>query len=191
MARKKTAKKPAEVTETAPSEESSAVQPADATELPEPPSREATAMSFSPGEAREIAEADQLKPEGHAAALGRSGSARSESGLPEYVGGPRPTMTISLSDYSGGPVMHLQRSLRFNQIQIRFEHGQPDEQYLARLKQAGWSDRTQSEGVWTKQIDREARWQSVAQIEQEFSSLANDIRKDRGLSPVWQGLALA
>jgi hypothetical protein len=187
---KKTAKKQAEATEAAPLEESYVIQSVANTGQDEQPPGEATAISRSPVEARESAEADQPQRSGHAAAVGRSGFAGSESGAPEYVGGPRPTMTINLRGYSGGPVMHLQRSLRFNQMQIRFEHGQPDEQYLARLKQTGWSDRTQGEGVWTKQIDRESRWQSISQIEQEFSSLANDIRKDRGLSPVWQNLAI-
>ena len=59
------------------------------------------------------------------------------------------------------------------------------------LKRAGWRDRTEEEGVWTKQIDRDARWQSVAQMEQEFRSVANAIRKDKGLEPALEGMAVA
>jgi hypothetical protein len=92
---------------------------------------------------------------------------------------------------SGRPTMHLLRSLRFNQMQIRFDQGQPDEQHLAMLKRSGWLDRTEAEGVWTKQIDPNARWQSVDQMEHEFRSIANAIRKDRGLEPALQSLALA
>jgi hypothetical protein len=76
-------------------------------------------------------------------------------------------------------------------MQILFDQGQPDEQSLTMLKRAGWIDRTESEGVWTKQIDQNARWQSVDRMEQEFKAMANAIRKERGLEPVLQTLALA
>jgi hypothetical protein len=69
-------------------------------------------------------------------------------------------------------------------MQIRFDGAQPDEQYPAMLVKAGWKDRTQEEGVWTKQIDRNARWQSVQQMEREFQEVANSIRRDKGLGPV-------
>ena len=101
-----------------------------------------------------------------------------------YAADPRPTITVSLSGYAGGPTMHLLRSHRFRQMQISFEQGQPDERHLAMLRQAGWTDRRESEGVWTKQIDPNARWQSVARMEQEFKAIANAIRKDRGSGPV-------
>jgi hypothetical protein len=104
---------------------------------------------------------------------------------------PRPWMTVNLSDYSGGPTVHLLRSHKYKQIQIRFDKSQPDEQYLAMLKQAGWKDRTESEGVWTKQIDPDARWQSVAQMEQEFKDVANAIREAKGMKPVLETRARA
>jgi hypothetical protein len=69
-------------------------------------------------------------------------------------------------------------------MQVKFDHGQPDEQYLKMLTDMGWRDRTESEGVFTKQIDPDARWQSVAKMEEEFKRVANAIRKDRGLGPV-------
>ncbi len=59
------------------------------------------------------------------------------------------------------------------------------------LRQAGWTDRTEIEGVWTKQIDPNARWQSVDQMEKEFKVIANAIREERGLEPVLERLTLA
>jgi hypothetical protein len=79
----------------------------------------------------------------------------------------------------------------FKQMQIRFDNGQPDERHLAMLRRAGWTDRRESEGVWTKQIDPNTRWQSVARMEQEFKAIANAIRKERGMEPVLAGLTLA
>ena len=40
-------------------------------------------------------------------------------------------------------------------------------------------------------IDPNARWQSVQQMEREFKAVANAIRKDKGLEPVLEGLAMA
>jgi hypothetical protein len=59
------------------------------------------------------------------------------------------------------------------------------------LAQAGWKDRTEAEGVWTRQIDREARWQSVRAMEQEFKAVANAIRWEKGLEPALEGMAVA
>ena len=106
----------------------------------------------------------------------------------EYAADPHEKISVSLSDVRGGPSMHLLRSHKFRQMQVRFNNGQPDEQYLEMLKQAGWKDRTQEEGVWTKQIDPNARWQSVAKMEEEFKAVANAIREDKGLGPVLEGL---
>ena len=106
-----------------------------------------------------------------------------EAGKPAYAPDPHEKFSVSLSNVKGGPAMHLLRSHRYNQMQVRFDGEQPDEHYLAMLKQKGWRDRTEEEGVWTKQIDRNAKWQSVAKMEQEFKEVANAIRKDRKLSP--------
>jgi hypothetical protein len=103
---------------------------------------------------------------------------------PAYAADPHEKISVSLSGTPGGPAMHLLRSHKYNQMQIRFDRGQPDEQYLKILTDAGWKDRTASEGVFTKQIDRDARWQSVREMEQEFKDVANAIRKDKGLGPV-------
>lgn len=104
-----------------------------------------------------------------------------------YPADPNTKISVSLSDTNGGPSMHLLRSHRFNQMQVRFDGQQPDEQHLAMLKEAGWRDRTQEEGVYTKQIDRDAKWQSVAQMEREFKAVANAIRESKGLGPVLDG----
>lgn len=111
--------------------------------------------------------------------------------VPVHALDPRPTLSVSLTDAKGGPAGHLLRSHKFNQMQIRFDGQQPDEPHRLMLKQAGWRDRTEEEGIWTKQIDREHRWQSVKQMEEEFRSVANAIRKDRGLEPAFEGLAVA
>lgn len=108
-----------------------------------------------------------------------------------YVADPQARISVSLSDHRGGPAIHLLRSQKFNQVQIRFDREQPGEQAIAMLKDAGWRDRTESEGVWTKQIDRNARWQSVQQMEREFKSVANAIRQGKGLKPALEGLAIA
>ncbi len=110
---------------------------------------------------------------------------------PLHAPDPRPWQSVSLSDHRGGPAMHLLRSQKFNQMQIRFDREQPDEKYLAMLAQAGWKDRTQAEGVWTKQIDKDARWQSVDKMEREFKEVANAICKSKGMEPVLEGLAVA
>jgi hypothetical protein len=107
---------------------------------------------------------------------------------PAYAPDPHEKLSVSLSDVRGGPAMHLLRSHRYNQLQVRFDHGQPDEKFLKMLTDAGWRDRTQEEGVFTKQIDRDAKWQAVARMEEEFKHVANEIRQSRGLGPVLKEL---
>jgi hypothetical protein len=100
---------------------------------------------------------------------------------------PRGVMSASLGDTKGSPRMRLLRSHKFKQMQVEFEQ-QPEPKYLAMLKEAGWTDRTESEGVWTKQVGQ-GQWQPVADAERLFKDIANAIRKDKGLEPVMQGLA--
>lgn len=114
-----------------------------------------------------------------------------ETDQPAYAADPHPKISVSLSDVRGGPEMHLLRSHKFKQMQVRFNREQPDEQYLKMLTDAGWKDRTESEGVFTKQINPNARWQSVAKMEQEFKAVANAIREARGLGPVLGGAKAA
>jgi hypothetical protein len=103
---------------------------------------------------------------------------------------PRTLISVSLSPHQGGPSMQLLRSHRYKQLQIRFERQQPDDQYLARLKEAGWTDRSETEGIWTKQIPP-GEWRPVADAERLFKEIANAIRKDKGLEPVLQEHSVA
>jgi hypothetical protein len=161
--------------------------------------RKAASVAPSAAEATtEAAPAIKLAPE-HAPAGEASGepttarrprktAREGEDGNPAYAADPHEKISVSLSDVPGGPEMQLLRSHKYKQMQIRFNKGQPDERYLDILKQAGWRDRTQEEGIWTKQIDPNGRWQSVAKMEQEFKDVANAIRADKGLGPVLEGL---
>jgi hypothetical protein len=110
------------------------------------------------------------------------------SDQPAYAADPHEKITVSLSHVKGGPAVHLLRSHRFRQMQIQFDREQPGEKYLKMLKDAGWTDRTESEGVFTKQIDPNARWQSVQKMEREFRDIANAIREGKGMGPVLDGL---
>ena len=107
---------------------------------------------------------------------------------PVYAADPHEKISVSLNDIAGGPSMHLLRSHKYKQMQVRFDREQPDEHYVKMLTDAGWKDRTQSEGIFTKQIDPNARWQSVAKMEEEFKAVANAIREAKGLGPVLEGL---
>jgi hypothetical protein len=187
MPRKKKTAKSAEPAETAMPQAAPAITAATESE-PHSERGDRPLPATDAGNTTELNRARMQTPE---ATDGRAGFARAVAGNPEYTGGPRPVLTVNLSVYSGGPAMHLQRSLRFKQMQIRFDQGQPDERHLAMLKRAGWSDRTESEGVWTKQIDENARWQSVAGMEREFKAVANAIREEKGMEPVLAGLSLA
>jgi hypothetical protein len=83
---------------------------------------------------------------------------------------PRGVMSASFGDEKGSPRMRLLRSHKFKQMQIEFEQ-QPDQKYLAMLKEAGWTDRTESEGVWTKQVGQ-GQWQPIADAERLFKEVA-------------------
>ena len=191
MARKRKATKSGEVGEAARPQETTETRPADeAVTVPET-SSEIEDRSLP---ARDLIETGEVDQPGRPKAQATDDSpkfAKAVAGGPEYIGGPRPTMTVNLSGYSGGPSMHLLRSLKYKQIQIRFDQGQPDERFMAMLKRTGWTDRTESEGVWTKQINPDERWQSVDRMEKEFKAIANAIRQDRGMEPVLEKLALA
>jgi hypothetical protein len=115
---------------------------------------------------------------------------KAASSGPSHPADPHEEISVRLCEIPTGPSMHLLRSHRFRQMQIRFDHGQPDEHFLAILKRAGWTDRSESEGAWTKQIDPNARWQSVRDMEHEFKEVANAIRTSKGLEPALAGLSI-
>jgi N12 class adenine-specific DNA methylase len=100
---------------------------------------------------------------------------------------PRGIMSASLGD--DGRVQLL-RSHQYRQMQIRFDR-QPDEKYLMMLKETGWRDRTQEEGIWTRQIPKEESWKTVIDAERIFEKIANAIRQDKGLEPVHLERAVA
>jgi len=56
--------------------------------------------------------------------------------------------------------------------------------YKLMLKEAGWRDRTEEEGIWTKQIPRDSGWQPAADAERLFKQIANEIRAAKGLGAV-------
>jgi hypothetical protein len=85
--------------------------------------------------------------------------------------------------------MHLLRSHRFKQMQLRSDEPL-DEKYLVMLKEAGWRDRTEEEGIWTKQIPT-GSWQTVLDAERLFERIANGMRADKGLEPVLEGASVA
>ena len=87
--------------------------------------------------------------------------------------------------------MHLLRSGKYNQMQIRSEEPLPEKQQ-AMLRDAGWKDRTEQEGIWTKQLPRgedehgnkREKWKDAADAERVFKQIANDMRADKGLGTV-------
>jgi hypothetical protein len=103
---------------------------------------------------------------------------------------PRPIITINLADDLGGPKAELLRSYQFKQMQIRFTGERPDEKYRTVLHKAGWRDRTESEGIWTKQVPT-GMWQPVADAERLFKEIANGIRVDKGLPKVTLAMGTA
>ena len=72
-------------------------------------------------------------------------------------------------------------------MQMKFDQD-PDDKYKAMLHEAGWRDRTEEEGNWTKQIPTDSGWQPAADAERLFKQIANEIRADKGLRAV-MGLA--
>jgi hypothetical protein len=149
------------------------------------------AMAEATPEHAPVTESTPEAASGLAAKVLTEQSKGAAAGGPAYAADPHPLISVSLGEFRGGPAMHLLRSHRFRQMQIRFDREQPDEKCLAMLGHAGWTDRSQSEGIWTKQIDPDARWQSVQQIEREFKEVANAIRKGKGLETALEGMAMA
>ena len=96
---------------------------------------------------------------------------------------PRELKTVALGPSNANPKMQLLRSFRWRQMQIRFDQ-EPDDKYKLMLTDAGWTDRTKAEGIWTKQIPKDSGWQPAAEAERLFKQIANQIRADKGLSAV-------
>ena len=77
--------------------------------------------------------------------------------LPEI----REMKSINLGPDRDSPRLRLLRNYRFNQIQIRSDEELP-QAAREQLQAAGWKDRTEEEGIWTKQLPpRRARTRST------------------------------
>jgi hypothetical protein len=96
-----------------------------------------------------------------------------------------------------GDKLRLLRSDRFKQLQIKAD-GELPPAVQERLKAEGWKDRTEDEGIWTKQLPQPgpdgqeptpSRRKMVFDAERLFEEIANQIREDRGMPPVRLGMA--
>ena len=109
----------------------------------------------------------------------------------------RELKSINLGPDRDSPRLRLLRSYRFNQIQVRSDEELP-QAAREQLQAAGWKDRTEEEGIWTKQLPPRPRqdaegpgpatpgWPTVVEAERLFHELANAIRADKGLPSVGQ-----
>jgi hypothetical protein len=154
-----------------------------------PKARKAEPVTTAAETTPEHTPAITMAGQGATAAAVQEPPAQKAAGQSDYAPDPTPVTSVNLSGTKDGQSMQLLRSHRFKQMQVKFEGAQPDEQYLKMLTDNGWKDRTESEGVFTKQIDQDARWQSVQKMEQEFREVANKIRQDRKLPPVLELVA--
>jgi hypothetical protein len=104
--------------------------------------------------------------------------------------------SIKLSPDRNSPRLRLLRSYRFNQMQIRSDAPLP-EAAAEKLKAEGWKDRTEQEGIWTKQLPPRQRadapegaepakpaWPVVVDAERVFHDIANAIRSDNKMPPI-------
>lgn len=99
-----------------------------------------------------------------------------------------------------GDKLRLLRSRRYNQMQISPD-GELPGWARERLQADGWRDRLEDEGIYTKQLPPRAKageegqeapppaWPRVLDAERFFEKLANDIREERGMTPVRLGMA--
>jgi hypothetical protein len=107
-----------------------------------------------------------------------------EAGKFSDIPDPRALMTAPLGTAKNGPKIELLRSHRFNQMQL--QSGEPlQEKHQQMLSDAGWKDRTENEGIWTKQLPKEGeKWREAADAEKLFKQIANDMRAEKGLGSV-------
>ncbi len=151
------------------------------------PRRKATAAVTGKSTSAVLAVADPVEMSEAPAA--RDGSVNGEksqaaqelalSSLPD----PREWKTVTLGASNADPKIRLLRSFRYRQMQIRFDQD-PGDKYKRMLKEEGWRDRTEEEGIWTKQIPKDSGWQPAAEAEALFRRIANGMRADKGLGAV-------
>ena len=80
-------------------------------------------------------------------------SVAAERERPAYGPDPRELMRATLGPSNDSPKMQLLRSHQYNQMQIHSDEPL-SEKHQAMLTDAGWKDRTEQEGVWTKQLPK-------------------------------------
>jgi hypothetical protein len=90
---------------------------------------------------------------------------------------PSPRPQVIRSDYPAG--VRLLENRRFKQMQFAFTE-KPSEEARQLVRDAGYQWRS-VEQVWTKQIDTEQAWQTRAQANELFTSLAEQLRIDKGI----------
>jgi hypothetical protein len=90
--------------------------------------------------------------------------------------------SISLGPDNDSPHIHLARSYRYKQMQVRFDE-KPAKEITQQLHEAGWRWNS-NERVWTIQIESGNQYAVVAAAEQLFRRLGNQIREQNGLPPV-------
>jgi hypothetical protein len=128
-------------------------------------------------------------------------AAEAVQGQPERNAPPLPDVRelkqIKLGPDRDSPRLRLLRSHRFNQMQIRSDEELP-QAAREQLQATGWKDRTEEEGIWTKQLPPRPRkgaedaepakpaWRTVVEAERLFHDIANAIRADRGMAPISQ-----
>jgi hypothetical protein len=130
------------------------------------------------------APASSASPATHESAIiaerGQAADAGKLSDLPD----PRGQKIAALGADRNGPKIELLRSHRYNQMQVRSDEPL-SEKHQGMLTQAGWTDRMEKEGIWTKQLPKEQeKWRDVADAEKLFKQIANEMRADKGLGPV-------
>lgn len=87
--------------------------------------------------------------------------------------------TICLSADKNGPRMRLGRSNRYQQVIMQFDE-KPNQDTTDALKHDGWRWRSE-ERVWTKQLDKDARWRTQADAQRLFQLLGDKLRAEKGL----------
>jgi hypothetical protein len=113
---------------------------------------------------------------------------------------PSEQKEVLISPGPDGARLRLLRSRRYNQMQISSDTELPLTA-KQRLHDAGWRDRTEEEGIWTKQLPPRPKpgdddpsaakpaWPTVIEAERLFEEIANAIRADRKMPPVRLGTA--
>ena len=80
-------------------------------------------------------------------------------------------------DYMAG--VRLIEDRRFKQMQLAFQE-KPSDAVRQVVREAGYQWRS-LQGVWSKQIDAEKAWQTRAEADQLFKTVAEMLRAEKGI----------